>query len=111
LKIEEDHFAANVETGLNPVLSGYDIEEVPISWINRTAEMGSSSFKLLGVGPGYLSALLRTIRAVRIGRHGFIERVGPGERQTSIPDTGLLATSIAKPPQRLKSRAKGQESG
>jgi SAM-dependent methyltransferase len=111
LKIEEDHFAANVETGLNPVLSGYDIEEVPISWINRTAEMGSSSFKLLGVGPGYLSALLRTIRAVRNGRRGFAQQAGAGARQTSIPDTGLLASSMAEPPQRLKSRAKGQESG
>src|SRR5206468_7294979 len=30
LEIEADHFAANLETGLKPVLSGYDIQEVPI---------------------------------------------------------------------------------
>jgi dolichol-phosphate mannosyltransferase len=60
LKIEEDHFAANVETGLKPLLLGYHIQEVPISWINRTADMGQSSFRLLRVGPDYLRVLLRT---------------------------------------------------
>lgn len=37
LEIEENHFAANVETGLKPLLLGYRIQEVPVSWINRTA--------------------------------------------------------------------------
>jgi len=60
LDIEEDHFAANVETGLKPLLLNYRIREVPTSWINRTAEMGDSSFKLLSVGPDYLGVLLRT---------------------------------------------------
>lgn len=60
LKIEEDGFAANVETGLKPVLLNYRIREVPISWINRTQDMGTSSFNLLKVGPDYLGVLLRT---------------------------------------------------
>lgn len=60
LDIEEDHFAANVETGLKPVLLNYRIREVPVSWINRTADMGNSSFKLLSVGPDYVGVLLRT---------------------------------------------------
>ena len=59
LDIEEDHFAANVETGLKPLLLNYRIREVPMSWINRTADMGKSSFNLLKVGPGYLGVLLR----------------------------------------------------
>lgn len=59
LDIEENHFAANVETGLKPLLLNYRIREVPTSWINRTAEMGNSSFNLLKVGPGYLRVLLR----------------------------------------------------
>lgn len=59
LQIEEPHFAANAETGLKPLLAGYDIQEVPISWINRTIDMGSSSFKILKVAPGYIFALLR----------------------------------------------------
>lgn len=60
LHIEEDHFAANVETGLKPLLLNYRIRQVPTSWINRTADMGKSSFNLLTVGPDYLRVLLRT---------------------------------------------------
>lgn len=60
LAIEEDDFAANVETGLSPLLQGYRVREVPTSWINRTADMGKSSFSLLKAGPDYLRVLLRT---------------------------------------------------
>lgn len=59
LNIEEMHFAANVETGLKPLLAGHDIREVPISWINRTPGMGSSSFRLLRVAPRYAMVLAR----------------------------------------------------
>jgi dolichol-phosphate mannosyltransferase len=61
IEIEEDHFAANVETGLKPLLAGYDIKEVPISWINRTMDMGSSSFKIVNVAPNYSRALLKIV--------------------------------------------------
>jgi len=61
LKIEQPHFAANAETGLKPLLRGYDLWEVPVSWINRSIEMGSSSFQIAGAAPGYLSALLHLI--------------------------------------------------
>jgi len=85
LEIKEDHFAANMETGLKPVLSGYDIQEVPISWINRTPAMGNSTFKLLQVGPGYVSALLRTIREFRLGKRSFVKRPAAGDGE-SPPD-------------------------
>ena len=58
LEIESPHFSANLETGLKPLLEGYDIKEVPISWINRTPEMGASSFKLGVVGGDYIRALV-----------------------------------------------------
>ena len=61
LNIEQPHFAANAETGLKPLLAGYDIEEIPISWINRDAGMGTSTFKVIKVAPGYLFALLRIL--------------------------------------------------
>jgi dolichol-phosphate mannosyltransferase len=61
LDIEQPGFAANVETGLKPLLAGYDIQEVPISWINRTAEMGSSSFGITRVAASYFATLMRTI--------------------------------------------------
>lgn len=62
LEIEQPHFAANAETGLKPLLSGYDIREVPVSWINRTSEMGTSSFRIAKVAPNYFSALLQVAR-------------------------------------------------
>lgn len=66
IEIEQDHFAANVETGLKPVLAGYHIKEVPISWINRTIDMGSSSFRIVNVAPNYFRALLgMAFRAAR----------------------------------------------
>lgn len=61
LDIRQDHFAANVETGLRPLLAGYDLEEVPISWINRTCEMGSSSFRVAAAGPAYFGALISIV--------------------------------------------------
>lgn len=61
INIEEDHFAANVETGLKPLLAGYKIKEVPISWINRTIDMGSSSFRIVSVSPHYAQALARML--------------------------------------------------
>src|SRR5207247_2221097 len=65
LEIEQPGFAANVETGLKPILAGYDVVEVPISWVNRTPAMGESSFDLVGVAPGYAKALWRLIRRSR----------------------------------------------
>ena len=64
LDIESDHFAANVETGLKPLLAGHDIREVPVSWINRTIDMGSSSFRILRVAPEYARTLGRIVATV-----------------------------------------------
>jgi len=61
LHIEQDHFAANVETGLKPILAGCDVKEVPISWINRSTEMGTSSFRLLRLAPAYFFALMKIL--------------------------------------------------
>jgi hypothetical protein len=59
LEIRSPHFAANFETGIRPLLAGYDVVEVPMSWINRTAGMGASSFRIAVAGPGYVAALVR----------------------------------------------------
>ena len=58
LKIEQPHFAANAETGLKPLMAGYKIREVPISWINRTIDMGRSTFRIAKVAPNYFGALV-----------------------------------------------------
>ena len=59
LVIESDDFAANVETGLKPILLGYRAVEVPISWVNRSVDMGFSTFQIFKTGPNYWKILLR----------------------------------------------------
>lgn len=70
LVIEERHFAANAETGLKPLLAGYRIKEVPISWINRTVDMGASSFRIAKVAPNYSSVLARMLWRAYRGKQG-----------------------------------------
>jgi dolichol-phosphate mannosyltransferase len=72
LEISSRHFSANLETGLKPLLAGYDIVEVPISWINRTSAMGSSTFKLRRVGFGYVRTLLACCTGNHKQARGFI---------------------------------------
>jgi hypothetical protein len=69
LSIEQPGFAANAETGLKALLSGFDIQEVPISWINRSINMGTSSFRLRSDAPGYLGVLTQVARQVWNGDH------------------------------------------
>lgn len=57
LRLRQPGFAVNAETGLQPILMGYKVEQVPISWINRTPGMGTSSFRLMRVGGGYWEVL------------------------------------------------------
>jgi dolichol-phosphate mannosyltransferase len=59
LDLVEPGFAVNAETGLQPLVMGYNIKEVPISWVNRTPDMGTSSFHLVRVGGRYWRVLLR----------------------------------------------------
>jgi glycosyltransferase involved in cell wall biosynthesis len=59
LLLLEPWFAVNAEIGLQPLMMGYSVKEVPISWINRTPDMGMSSFKLARVGWGYWRVLGR----------------------------------------------------
>lgn len=60
MDLTQPGFSINAETGLLPILNGHKVVEVPMSWINRTAEMGVSSFKLAQVGGGYWQ-VLRTL--------------------------------------------------
>ena len=57
LRLRQPGFAVNAETGLQPLLLGYRVKQVPISWINRTPGMGTSSFRLMQVGGGYWTVL------------------------------------------------------
>ena len=85
INLEEHHFAANVETGLKPIVAGYAIKEVPISWINRTAEMGTSSFKLLRLGPQYAMALFRIVWKAWRSRSANRNRATLAPRKSPVP--------------------------
>ncbi len=76
LCLRQPGFAVNAETGLQPLLLGYRVEQVPISWINRTPGMGTSSFRLARVGDGYWDVLLALWlkRAFGIGAYRDLDR-------------------------------------
>lgn len=67
LRLTEPGFAANAETGLQPLLMGFSMCEIPISWINRTPDMGVSSFRLAKVCGGYWRVLARLVWQTRFG--------------------------------------------
>lgn len=56
-------FSINAETGIYPVLLGYKLKEVPVSWIGRTAEMGFSDFRIFKAGPGYIKVLMDILKS------------------------------------------------
>lgn len=92
LEIQEHHFAANAETGLKPIMAGYRIKEVSVSWINRTVDMGGSSFRTVRVAPRYARALLRIFRSslrTRLLPSPFV-----AARQTSSVRSVLLSLTM-----------------
>jgi dolichol-phosphate mannosyltransferase len=78
LNLTQPGFAVNAETGLQPLLMGYSVKEVPISWINRTPDMGVSSFRLMKVGGGYWQVLFRLWRnsPLAAGKRSGKDRAG-----------------------------------
>jgi glycosyltransferase involved in cell wall biosynthesis len=55
----EPGFAINAEIGMQPLVGGFTVREVPISWIGRDIHMGTSSFRILKAGFGYWRVLCR----------------------------------------------------
>lgn len=53
LDLQASGFAINAETGLYPLLKGYTIGEIPVSWYARSRNMGQSKFKLIKLIPDY----------------------------------------------------------
>ncbi len=63
---KSDGFAMNAETGLLPVLFGYNLIEIPVVWVDRDPQMGKSKFGLLKHGGGYIQVILRALRLARL---------------------------------------------
>ena len=51
----------NAEIGLQLLVAGYRVKEVPVSWIGRGVSMGTSSFHLSKAGGGYWRVLRRSL--------------------------------------------------
>jgi SAM-dependent methyltransferase len=92
LLLREPGFAINAETGLQPLLIGYRVKEVPISWIGRSIDMGVSSFRVLKVGGGYWRVLYRLWlwRFLKAGPYATLRRpssIAPAERGAGVTTT------------------------
>ncbi len=83
LRLRQPGFAVNAETGLEPILLGYRVKQVPISWINRTPGMGTSSFRLARVGGGYWGVLagLWLNQTLGIGPYRGLARKHPASEE------------------------------
>jgi hypothetical protein len=102
MTLVEPGFAANAETGLQPLFLGYRVKEVPIAWINRTPDMGSSSFRLVTVGGGYGRVLWNLWRraVLRTGPYAALEPVSEIRRtwREEGPAPGLTLQRAAAQP-------------
>jgi glycosyltransferase involved in cell wall biosynthesis len=59
IPLSANDFAINAETGLYPVLMGYNIAEVPVSWFQRYFD--SSDFKVFKLAPSYLKVAFKAM--------------------------------------------------
>jgi dolichol-phosphate mannosyltransferase len=89
LRFTQPGFAVNAETGLQPLLMGCEIKEVPISWINRTPDMGMSSFHLARVGGGYCQVLLQLWLKTVFGRGLYRDVVRTGTHRKTWRERGV----------------------
>ena len=65
--LESSGFSINSEIGLFPIIMGYKIKEIPVSWVERSHGMGLSDFKVFRVAPGYVKVFLRALRYKHLG--------------------------------------------
>ena len=66
--LKSSGFSINAETGLYPILMAFEVAESPVSWIGRSKEMGTSSFKVLKAGPGYIDVVWSILRSKNINK-------------------------------------------
>jgi dolichol-phosphate mannosyltransferase len=85
LQLRQPGFAANAETGLQPLLLGYKVSQVPISWIGRTPGMGISSFRLRGAGSGYWQVLIELWLKRTLGRGPYRNLTRHANTSNDVP--------------------------
>jgi len=63
---ESNGYSMNAETGILPIVSGYCIGEVPISWVGRGRQMGKSKFRIFKEAWSYIRVILYARRYSQI---------------------------------------------
>ncbi|MFA5271093.1 MAG: glycosyltransferase family 2 protein [Candidatus Omnitrophota bacterium] len=53
-------YSMNAETGILPIIAGYNIKEAPVSWVGRTQDMGASKFRLFKSGLNYINVIFHS---------------------------------------------------
>jgi dolichol-phosphate mannosyltransferase len=51
-------YSMNAETGILPIIFGYRIGEIPVSWVGRNTRMGKSKFRIFKEGWGYMGVII-----------------------------------------------------
>jgi dolichol-phosphate mannosyltransferase len=82
INLSENGYAINAETGLYPILAGYNIGELPVTWFARTRKMGTSKFVLFKVMPDYIRVLINSVVKSNNFYSGFFRLFQPLFRQT-----------------------------
>jgi dolichol-phosphate mannosyltransferase len=67
---QSNGYSMNAETGILPIISGYRIGEIPISWVERNAHMGKSKFRLYKGVWTYVQVILYAWCFLRRKRRG-----------------------------------------
>jgi len=60
ISLKSGNFAVNAETGLLPIVQGYNLTEVPVIWKQR--DFGTSKFVVLKLAPSYLKVFFRVLK-------------------------------------------------
>lgn len=63
---ESNGYAMNAETGILPIICGYRIAEIPVSWVGRDSKMGKSKFRLFKSGWSYILVIAYAWKILRM---------------------------------------------
>jgi dolichol-phosphate mannosyltransferase len=78
LQLTATDFAINAETGLYPILLGYKIKELPVTWYAREDGMGVSKFNLFQVASSYFTVLIKSGKYSQTTCARILKRIFPG---------------------------------
>lgn len=111
--LKSSGFSINAETGIYPHLLGFSTIEVPVSWIGRKEDMGSSNFNIMKAGPGYARVLYGTIRYKYFGKklmqHKHLAEDERKHFDLLIEKTGETYYGNLRPVAKIRFQRKAQE--